>query len=115
MSSGGELRATQVGVGEVGISEVDGGGAEGFDSKRRATQVGVGQTGSVQLDRSSIERSILKVAVRQMRPAQVEILGVVTERGAAACDRPALVAGGALLEHLHGARRGRRRRRRRQR
>eukprot|EP00964_Phaeocystis_antarctica_P010871 scaffold5979_cov69-Phaeocystis_antarctica.AAC.2 len=88
-----------------GVSEVIG-------RELRATQVGVGKAGSVQLDRTrSFERSVLEVAVRQVRPAQVEELAFVAERGVTACYRPALVAGGALLEHLHGARRGRRGRR----
>ena len=108
---GRELRATQVGVGEVGISEVDEGAVtEGRGSEGRAAQVGVGKTGSDQLDRAAVERGALEVAVRQVRPAQVELLVRDAERGLAACDRPALVAGGALLEHVHGARRGRRRR-----
>ena len=39
--------------------------------------------------------------------SQSEILEVLAERSVAASDRPALVAGGALLEHLDGARWGR--------
>ena len=41
-----------------------------------------------------------------MRLAQDEILVHTAKRGAAALDWPALIAGGALFEHIHGARRG---------
>ena len=82
--------------------------------ERRATQVRASEAGSLQPDCTrSYERGVLEVAIRQVRPAQVELLVRCAERGAGARDRPALVAGGALPEHRHGARRGRRRRRRR--
>ena len=62
-------------------------GAIFLGSERRATQVGVRETGSVQLDRTrACKRSVLEVTVRQVRPAQVELLGVVAERGLAQCS-----------------------------
>ena len=65
---GSELQATQVGAGEIGLGEVDG-GVVAFSSELRATQVGVGETSTVQLDCPlCLERCLLEVAVRQVRP-----------------------------------------------
>ena len=73
----------------------------------RSTQVSVSEARLVQPDCTRPhKRSVLEVAVRQVRPAQDEILVHTAKRGAAALDRPALIAGRALLEHIHGARRG---------
>ena len=102
-------------MGEVGSSQVDAcAGVRTFGSKRRPTQVGMGETGVLQLEHPlPLECGVFEVAVRQVRPAQVELLLRFAKRGMAAGNRPALVAGRALPEHLQGARRGRRRRRRR--
>eukprot|EP00964_Phaeocystis_antarctica_P055511 scaffold32656_cov108-Phaeocystis_antarctica.AAC.2 len=83
---GSERRATQVGVSEVGLSEVDNGAIAAIGSERRAAQVGVGEAGSVQPDRPRcLERGVLEVAVRQVRPAQVELLVVLAERASPRC------------------------------
>merc|ERR1719223_1985277 len=90
----GELRAAQVGMGEVGSSQVDAcAGVRTFGSKRRPTQVGMGETGFPQLEHPlPLECGAFEVAVRQVRPAQLELLVRCAERGAGARDRPALVA-----------------------
>eukprot|EP00964_Phaeocystis_antarctica_P020288 scaffold11201_cov36-Phaeocystis_antarctica.AAC.1 len=68
------------------------------------------EVGPVQLDRiRSAERGSHEVTVRHVIPAQVELPIHCAKRGAAAFDRPALVASWARLEHLQGARRGWRR------
>ena len=53
-------------MGKVGLSEGDGGVAIGaIGSELRATQVGVGEVGPVQLDRAcSNELGFLEVAIR---------------------------------------------------
>ena len=52
---GSELRATQVGVGEVGPAEVDAGVAVGvLGNQLRATQVGVGEVGSDEVDDGAV-------------------------------------------------------------
>ena len=49
--SGSDLRATQVGVGEVGLSEADRGVTVcAYGSERRATQVGVREVGFLEVD-----------------------------------------------------------------
>ena len=114
---GSKLPVAQVGVDEVGSSEVDHGAAglptAGLptSSELRTAQVGVVEVGPSEVDRTlPDERGIHELAVRQVVPAQVErLVRSAPERGAAAFDRPVLVAGGARLEHLQGARRGRRR------
>ena len=64
---GSEVSSTQVGVGQVGPTEVDDGVKEAtVGGERRATQVGAGEAGSLQLDRiCSYERGVLEVAVRR--------------------------------------------------
>jgi hypothetical protein len=49
-SIGRDLRATQVGVGEVGLIEVDGGVPPAIGTELRVTQVGVGEGGLSEVD-----------------------------------------------------------------
>ena len=97
-----ELRATQVRVRKVGVGEVND-GVLTLGVELRTTQVGVGEAGAVQLDLiEAFEPRTREVAVRQVRSAQVELLALLAEGGAAACNRPALVASGARLSTSGG-------------
>ena len=64
----GELRTTQVGAGQVGLTEVDAVEADrviAAGSKPRAAEVGVGKSGPVQPDLPlCFEAGLLEVAVR---------------------------------------------------
>ena len=69
-----ELRATQVGLGEVGLDEVDGGvGVVGaFGSDLRATQVGVDEVG-----RSEVDEGLAVAELgSELRAAQVGVVEV---------------------------------------